>query len=157
MAHQPQSSAKQPRRNGLNSAQEVHRITGASESVVADSNRKNRIYAVLIGVRIISIFLVLFTEGWVQIALLVGGMLAPWIGVQIANNIRQVDGDSAEIIEPQLAAIEATQHAALETSEQIVLIGDFIVGDLSDTPTAESSASRAAEDDNEKDHDDTRP
>lgn len=157
MAHQPQSSATPPRRTGLNSAHEVPRITGASESVVVDSNRKNRIYAALIGVRIISVFLVLFTEGWVQIALLVGGMLAPWIGVQIANNIRQVDGQSAEMLEPQLAAIEAIQHAALESSEQIVLVGDFIVEDPSDTPTAESSATPDVDDDNERDHDDTRP
>ncbi len=137
---------------------QVYLITGASESVVADSERKNKIYAVLIGVRIASLFVVLLTEGWVQIAVFVGGMLAPWIGVQIANNIRQVDGRSITTIPPQQAALEAAQHEA-DVGEDSVIIGDVIDGQEDTphpTPTAKSAAKADDLGHDEKKHDDTR-
>lgn len=136
-------------RSGRSSDAEVHLITGASESVVKDSERKNRTYALLIGVRIVSIFMVLFTEGWVQIAILVGGMLAPWVGVQIANNIRQVSNTSETTVPPQQAALE-TAHSNQENDaapEDTVLIGDFVTND---------KPSAAAEEESVEDHDDQR-
>lgn len=118
---------------------QVYLITGASESVVADSERKNRIYAVLIGVRIASLFVVLMTDGWVQIAVFVGGMLAPWIGVQIANNIRQVQGRSIQSVPPQQAALQAAQHDAEESPQDTVIVGD-IVDDIPDhQPSTDAS------------------
>lgn len=166
MAHQSKSSSKHHRRHDPSHARQnrknddqVYRITGASESVVADSERKNRIYAALIGVRIASLFVVLVTDGWLQIAVFVGGMLAPWIGVQIANNIRQVDGRSIEVIPPQQAALQAATQETDETEPDTVIVGDFVVEEpqgASATPSAESSAHEPLFDENEKDHDDTR-
>lgn len=138
---------------------QVYLITGASESVVADSERKNRTYAFLIGVRIISIFLVLLTDGWLQIAILIVGMLAPWVGVQIANNIRQVDGRSVKSIPPQQAALEEASQETKDDPDHTVIVGDFVVGDQNasaPTPSAESDADDTDLDDNEKDNDDTR-
>ena len=166
MAQQSKSSQKHHRRHDPSHARQsrkdddqVYRITGASESVVADSERKNRIYAVLIGVRIASLFVVLLTDGWLQIAVFVGGMLAPWIGVQIANNIRQVDGRSIEVIPPQQAALEAAAQESGDVDPDTVIVGDFVINDSepqSATPSAESSASGPSFDENEKDDDDTR-
>src|SRR5699024_3173009 len=110
LAHKSPSSNANQQHDGVEGRRrrkhehEVHLITGASESVVADSERKNGIYAILIGVRILSLFLVLLVHGWLQIVIFVVGMLAPWIGVQIANNIRQVDGRSIQTVPPQQAA-----------------------------------------------------
>lgn len=166
MVHQSKPSSKHHRRHDPSHGRQsrknddqVYRITGASESVVADSERKNRIYAVLIGVRIASLFVVLLTDGWLQIAVFVGGMLAPWIGVQIANNIRQVDGRSIEVIRPQQAALQAAAQESGETEPDTVIIGDYVVEEppaSSTTPSAESSAHEPLFDENKKDHDDTR-
>lgn len=166
MTHQSKSSSHHQRRDRREHTRQhkkedkqVYLITGASESVIADSERKNRIYAMLIGVRILSLFVVLLTDGWIQIAVFVGGMLAPWIGVQIANNIRQVDGRSIRSIPPQQAAIEAAQHEADEGDDDTVIIGDVVVDEThadQRTPSAESSAQHAGVDEDEKKHDDTR-
>src|SRR5699024_12590534 len=81
MAYKSKSSSKRHRDHARQTRKEddqVYLITGASESLIADSERKNRLYAVMIGVRIASLFVVLFTDGWVQLAVFVGGMLAPW-------------------------------------------------------------------------------
>ena len=165
MAHQSKSSSKHRRKHGRSPTRQtrkeddqVYVITGASESVVADSERKNRIYAVLIGVRIASLFVVIMTEGWVQFAVFVGGMLAPWIGVQIANNIRQVSNRSIQAVAPQQAAIEAAtkDHAG---DAETVIVGDVVNDDTeptSATPSAETSASGTDFDENEKDDDDER-
>src|SRR5699024_101121 len=137
---------------------QVYRITGASESVVADSNRKNRIYAVLIGVRIASLFVVLLLDGWMQIIVFVGGMLAPWIGVQIANNIRQVQNRSIEMVAPQQAALETVKDVA-EQPEDTVLTGDFIIedpGDRSATPSAKRHADHGDLGEDEKHNDTSR-
>lgn len=124
------------KRQTIKQDQEVHLITAASESVVADSDRKNRTYAILIGVRIVSVFMVLFLEGWLQIAVLVGGMLAPWIGVQIANNIRQVDPTAMTPVPPQQAALTSMNAHSPQTSPEdqtpTTVQGEYIVG--SETP-----------------------
>lgn len=138
---------------------EVHLITGASESVVADSERKNGIYAILIGVRILSLFLVLLAHGWLQIVIFVVGMLAPWIGVQIANNIRQVDDRSIQTVPPQQAALTVAQQQADDTNSQTVIVGDYVVHDDNDftsTPSAESEEDDIYLSEHEKDDDDTR-
>ena len=166
MTHQSKSSSRQQRHDRRDHARQqkkedkqVYLITGASESVVADSERKNRIYAILIGVRIASLFVVLMTHGWVQIAVFVGGMLAPWIGVQIANNIRQVENRSITAVPPQQAALEAAKHEAEEGDDDTVIVGDIINDDSespSRTPSAESPADPTDLDEDEKKHDDTR-
>lgn len=137
---------------------QVYLITGASESVVADAKRKNGFYAITIGIRILSLFVVLMTDGWVQIAVFVVGMVAPWIGVQIANNIRQVDGRSIEPIPPQQAAVTAAKQKAEAADDDTVIIGDVVPdNDVSDTstPSAESDADPADLYQNWKDDDDT--
>ncbi|GAA4109370.1 DUF3099 domain-containing protein [Enteractinococcus coprophilus] len=160
MSHQSKSSSRHQKRDRREHKRlqkkadhQVYLITGASESVVADSERKNRIYAVLIGVRIASLFVVLLTHGWVQIAVFIGGMLAPWIGVQIANNIRQVENRSITTVPPQQAALEAAKHEAEESDDDAVIIGD-VIDDASDqaprTPSAESAAGQADLDQDEK-------
>lgn len=165
MAHRSQSSSRHNQNNGRRQFRhvkkdhdEVHLITGAYESVVADSERKNRTYAVLIGVRILSLFVVLMTDGWVQIAVFVGGMLAPWIGVQIANTIRQVDSRSMKTIPPQQAALEASSHDADAPEDDTVIVGDFVVQDpqAASTPSAESAANGSKLSEDEKHNDDTR-
>lgn len=137
--------------------EQVYLITGASESVVADAKRKNRTYAITIGVRIASLFVVLMTDGWVQIAVFVTGMLAPWFGVQIANNIRQVDGRSAQVVPPQEEALEVAKQQAND-GDDTVIVGDFVVEDQksdTSTPSAESDADQINVDQNIKDNDDT--
>lgn len=166
MTHQSKSTSRHQRHDRREHArqqkkedQQVYLITGASESVVADSERKNRIYAVLIGVRIASLFVVLMTHGWVQIAVFIGGMLAPWIGVQIANNIRQVQDRSITAVPPQQAALAAARHEAEEGDDDTVIVGDIIDDNTepdSGTPSAESTADPADLDEDEKKHDDTR-
>lgn len=166
MAYQSKSSSRHDRRDRHEHTRQqkkedhqVYLITGASESVIADSERKNRIYAILIGVRIASLFVVLLTDGWMQIAVFIGGMLAPWIGVQIANNIRQVQSRSIQPIAPQQAAIEAARHEAEESQDDTVIIGDVIVDETETTqptPSAESDTQRVDLDEDEKWHDDTR-
>lgn len=164
MTHRSQSSGQNRNNGRLHSHhvkkdhEEVHLITGAYESVVADSERKNRTYAMLIGVRILSLFVVLVTDGWVQIAVFIGGMLAPWIGVQIANTIRQVDGRSLKTVPPQQAALEAAEHEPTDDEEDSVIVGDFIVEEPhpAGTPSAESAANGSKLDEDEKHHDDTR-
>ncbi|GAA2042322.1 hypothetical protein GCM10009720_23650 [Yaniella flava] len=137
---------------------QVYLITGASESVVADAKRKNGFYAITIGVRIASLFVVLITDGWLQIAVFVTGMIAPWIGVQIANNIRQVDGRSIEPIPPQQAALEAASQDAEPSDDDTVIVGDVVHDDtdIGTSPSAESDARAADVGENEKDNDDTR-
>lgn len=170
MAPKAKSSSARDRRNKQaqshqvkNDNDQVYRITGASESVIADSERKNRIYAMLIGVRIVSLFVVLATDGWVQIAVFITGMLAPWIGVQIANTIRQVDGRSIEVIPPQQAALEAASLDDADDQEAgdgTVIVGDVVVDDQDSpthTPSAESDANDVAVDQDKKDNDDTGP
>lgn len=166
MTPQSKSSSKHHRRGARNARRQhathdkhVHLITGASESIVADSERKNRTYAMLIGVRILSLFVVLFTDGWVQIVVFVGGMLAPWIGVQLANNIRQVSNTPVvEMPEPHQAAIAAATRSSDGGDDDTVIVGDFIVEDDArpTTPSAESSDNGTRGDQNEKDHDDSR-
>ena len=164
LTHRSKSSSRHQRHDRREHARQqkkedrqVYLITGASESVVADSERKNRIYAVLIGVRIASLFVVLMTHGWVQIVVFIGGMLAPWIGVQIANNIRQVQDRSITAVAPQQAALAAAKHQTKEGDDDTVIVGD-IVDDNTDsgTPSAESTADPADLDEDEKKHDDTR-
>lgn len=137
---------------------EVYLITSASESVAADSIRKNRIYAITIGIRMASLFLVLATRGWLQITIFLIGMLAPWIGVQIANTIRQVDERSIKAVPPQRAALEAASEEA-EENEDTVIVGDFVVADEDEeappTPSAKSDATEQDLDENKKDDDDT--
>ena len=145
------------RRQSKKDNDQVYLITGASESVVADAKRKNRTYAITIGVRIISLFVVLVTDGWVQIAVFVTGMLAPWLGVQIANNIRQVDGRSIEAVPPQREALEAARKQT-DDGDDTVIVGDFVVEDpdaSTSSPSAEYDASEAGVDHNKKDNDDT--
>ncbi|MDN6489624.1 MAG: DUF3099 domain-containing protein [Yaniella sp.] len=152
-----QSRRNSARRQDKKENDQVYLITGASESVVADAKRKNRTYAITIGVRIASLFVVLATDGWVQIAVFVTGMLAPWIGVQIANNIRQVDGRSIESVPPQQEALEVAKKQAHD-GDDTVIIGDFVVeaqGPATSTPSAESDAQDADVDQNKKDNDDT--
>lgn len=166
MTYQSKSASQPDRKLGRHHARQarkedsqVYLITGASESVVADSERKNRIYAALIGVRIASLFVVLVTDGWVQLAVFVSGMLAPWIGVQIANTIRQVQSRSIQTVPPQQAALEAARGEAADEQNDAVIVGD-VVSDKAATatakPSAESSASAAEFDENERDDDDTR-
>src|SRR5699024_5642118 len=138
---------------------EVHLITGASESVVADSERKNGIYAILIGVRILSLFLVLLAHGWLQIVIFVVGMLAPWIGVQIAKKIRQVDDRSIQTVPPQQAALGVATTQAGEINLKTLMDGDYVVHDNNDftsTPSAESQEDDTYLSEHEKDYDDTR-
>lgn len=164
MAHKSPSSNANQQHDGVEGRRrrkhehEVHLITGASESVVADSERKNGIYAILIGVRILSLFLVLLVHGWLQIVIFVVGMLAPWIGVQIANNIRQVDGRSIQTVPPQQAALTVAQQQA-DDHDQTVIIGDYVVHDdqgSATTPSTESDENYAYLSKHEKDDDDTR-
>lgn len=139
---------------------QVYLITGASESVVADARRKQRTYSITIGIRILSLFVVLMTDGWVQIVVFLTGMLAPWFGVQIANNIRQVSERSVEVIPRQQAAIEVAQQEADDADDDTVIVGDVIVDDQPPTaskPSAESGARHANVGHNEKDYDDTGP
>lgn len=153
------STSSNARRQLKKENDQVYLITGASESVVADAQRKNRFYAVTIGVRIASLFVVLMTDGWVQIAVFVAGMLAPWVGVQIANTIRQVDGRSIAPVPPQREALEAARHEAEEGEDDTVIVGDIVVEDEeydSPTPSAESDADALHVDENKKDNDDTR-
>lgn len=158
MTYQSKSSSKRRRdhtRHTRKEEDQVYRITGASESLIADSERKNRLYAVMIGVRIASLFVVLFTEGWVQIAVFVTGMLAPWVGVQIANTLRQVQTRSIETVQPQQAALEVASGEA-EADEDTVIIGDVVTEESSPettTPSAESSATAESFDDNGGDSD----
>ena len=161
MAYKSKSSSKRHRDHARQTRKEddqVYLITGASESLIADSERKNRLYAVMIGVRIASLFVVLFTDGWVQLAVFVGGMLAPWIGVQIANTLRQVQARSIQTVPPQQAALEAASTEA-DSDTDTVIVGDVVSDDFSaDTPTpsAESPAPEASFGDNERDNDDKR-
>lgn len=153
-AHTRRNSA---RRQSQKDDDQVYLITGASESVVADAKRKNRTYAITIGVRIASLFIVLATDGWVQIAVFVTGMLAPWIGVQIANNIRQVDGRSIEAVPPQREALEVAKKQT-DDGHDTVIVGDFVVEDQESpmsSPSAESDAPETGVGHNEKDNDDT--
>lgn len=156
-ASNAQSRRNTARRQYKKENDQVYLITGASESVVADAKRKNRTYAITIGVRIASLFVVLATDGWVQIAVFVTGMLAPWVGVQIANNIRQVDGRSIESVPPQQETLEVAKKQAHD-DDDTVIIGDFVVEDqgrATSTPSAESDAQDAQVDQNKKDNDDT--
>lgn len=165
MAHRsnPSNAHKQPQdhahsRSHRKDDDQVYLITGASESVVADARRKNRTYAITIGIRILSLFVVLMTDGWVQIAVFLTGMLAPWIGVQIANTIRQVGGRSIEAIPPQQAAIEAAQQEADDADDDTVIVGDVVAEDNDATapkPSAESGADTRNLRDNEGSNDDT--
>ena len=86
-------------------------------------------------------------------------MLAPWIGVQIANTIRQVQSRSIETVQPQRAALEVARHEADSDEHETVIVGD-VVPDGPPTepakPSAESSASQTNVDENERDDDDTR-
>jgi len=170
VTHQSRSSSQQRRkstrghtRQSRKDDNQVYLITGASESVIADSERKNRIYAVLIGVRIASLFVVLLLDGWLQLAVFVGGMLAPWIGVQIANNIRQVQNRSIEAVQPQRAAIEAAEQETASKDGQTVIVGDVVADEDEEepesdtaTPSAESPETRDGFDENERDNDDKR-
>lgn len=152
-----QSRQNNERRQYKKDHEQVYLITGASESVVADAKRKNRTYAITIGVRIASLFVVLMTDGWVQIAVFVIGMLAPWFGVQIANNIRQVDGRSIKTVPPQQEALEVAKQQA-DDGDDTVIVGDFVVEDQEpgpSTPSAESDADETNVDQNKKDNDDT--
>lgn len=158
-AHKRQREQSHSRSNKKHDEQ-VYLITGASESVVADAKRKNRTYAITIGIRILSLFIVLMTDGWVQIAVFVTGMLAPWIGVQIANNIRQVDGRSIEAIPPQQAALEAARQEADDAEDDTVIVGDVVSDDDGSTgskPAAESYAENGDMKENGKGNDDTGP
>lgn len=152
------STSPNARRQRKKEDDQVYLITGASESVVADAQRKFRFYAVTIGVRIASLFVVLMTDGWMQIAVFVTGMVAPWIGVQIANNIRQVDNRSIEPVPPQREALDAARREAEEGEDDTVIVGDVVVEDEADSPTpsAESDAETFHIDENKKDNDDTR-
>ncbi|GAA4472834.1 hypothetical protein GCM10023190_03890 [Enteractinococcus fodinae] len=166
MTYQSKSASQPDRKLGRGHARQarkedkqVYLITGASESVVADSERKNRIYAALIGVRIASLFVVLVTDGWVQLAVFVGGMLAPWIGVQVANTIRQVQARSIETVQPQQAALEAARGEAEEDDNDTVIVGDVLDDQpaaQTAKPSAESSATEAQFGQNERDDDDKR-
>lgn len=166
MTYQSKSASQPERKLGRSHArqsrkedEQVYLITGASESVVADSERKNRVYAALIGVRIASLFVVLATDGWVQLAVFVGGMLAPWIGVQIANTIRQVQSRSIQTVPPQQAALEAARGEADDEDNDTVIVGDVVHNQSAAQtakPSAESSAFAAEFEENERDDDDTR-
>lgn len=150
MTSKSKSFSKRHRSPVRNDDEQVHLITGASESLVADSERKNRLYAVMIVVRIVSLFVVLFTDGWVQIAVFVTGMLAPWAGVQIANTLRQVQARSIETVPPQRAALEAAAEQAHD-EEDTVIVGD-VVPDESPSDTTTPSATPPAPGASGRDH-----
>lgn len=155
---QPRQDSSARRNHSSKAKNQVYLITGASESVAADVRRKNRMYAVTIGVRIASLFVVLMTDGWLQIAIFVIGMLAPWFGVQIANTIRQVQDRSIEVVPPQQAALTEAKQRSEDNDGDTFIVGDVVDDEDtpdSTTPSAESDAEATVFDENREHHDDT--
>lgn len=64
---------------------EVHRITSAETRQSVDVDHRFKSYAIKMAIRVICIVAALFTDGWVQIALIIGAAVIPWVAVVAAN------------------------------------------------------------------------
>ncbi|MFN8126370.1 MAG: DUF3099 domain-containing protein [Candidatus Nanopelagicales bacterium] len=94
---------------------EVHSVTSAQTGLSEEQRARTKRYLISMGIRTACFLGVIFTEGWVRWALVVGAVVLPYIAVVMANAGRENDDfDGPQEVPPlDLPALEA-QHRHLD-------------------------------------------
>lgn len=97
---------------GFQTEDEVHQITNAETRQSVDVDSRFKSYAFRMALRVVCIIAALFTHGWVQIALIVGAAIIPWVAVVAANGAnRQPRADFSQFLpEHQVRMLEAARR-----------------------------------------------
>lgn len=107
----------------------VHSITDAHEAHTDEMRRRMIKYSVSMGVRMVCLVLVFFTQGWLQWVCIAGAVFLPYFAVMIANaggDTAQMEHSSALLDQAPLPELDAHAQTAAPNPAPDVLQGEIV-------------------------------
>lgn len=107
----------------------VHSITDAHEAHTDEMRRRIIKYSVSMGVRMVCLVMVFFTQGWLQWVFIAGAVFLPYFAVVIANaggDTAQMERSTALLDQAPRPELDAEARPAAAEPDAQVLQGEIV-------------------------------
>lgn len=120
---------------------DVQSITNAAEAHSQEMRGRMIKYGTTMAIRMVCIAAIFFVDGWFKIIPVIGAVILPWVAVMIANGGADITKREEVELLDQAPLYELPSPVVPETDPAtIVLTGEFIVEDETESDPAQASA-----------------